>query len=98
MVCNKIEKDIKENQSSDSLYLDFYDKHKDCYFRLFGIFMCHESQMLEEINLILIKSHSEYLDRIREVLENEHLTKIVFYSQKHAKILYKSMNINLKVR
>lgn len=93
LVCMKVAKDT-ENQIA---YSDYYDEKKDCYFRLFGIFMCIESEKLEQVNLVLVRKDNEYLRSIRELLQKDELTKVMFYAQKHAKILKIGIDVNLKV-
>ena len=94
-MCLKVAKE--NNETTKSSDLDYYDENLDCYFRFHGIFVYLESEKLQQINLILIKTDKTYLSKIRELFEKEDVTKILFFTQKHARVLNKSMNINLKV-
>lgn len=91
---------VKENDENETkkLYVDLYDEQKDCYLRLHGLFVCIESERLERIHLILIRAdQAEYLVKIREMLRMDEITKILFFAQKHARIMYKAMNASMKV-
>lgn len=96
LVCLKVAKERNENEETTS-HLDYYDEHLDCFFRFHGLFVYLESEKLQQINLILIKTDKTYLTKIRELFEKDDVTKILFFTQKHARVLFKSMNINLKV-
>lgn len=96
----------KENESTELksvesanqwCHLEFYDEQLDCYLRLVGLFVYLESEKLDRINLVLINSDKVYLSRVREMIEKDEVTKILFFAQKHARSLYKSINATLKV-
>ena len=78
-------------------FFHFYDNEK--LFRFLGIFICNELEKSKKHIMFMpcIRDDEANLSFIRNIFDRDDLIKIMFFSKKHAKLIFKALGVTVKM-